>query len=185
VSLNLAQRVGAAVSLAAVAAAMAACAGGVTGPLRNADGTGVQLGAASPESVAPIHTVTGSGRLVLPGVDAQLAASARLLADGTATGVFTMNAHDLSAFGAPGHTMLQFDVDCLEFDGTRVWFSGPIKHTTLPPPPGGGPHPPSIGLIVDAATGDRIYVGPAPPGVTCHDKPSLPELPVDGDFRVE
>ena len=183
-NLNLARHLGATVARAAIAAAMAACADGVTGPLRSTEGNGVQLAAASPDSAAPTHKMTGSGRLVLPGVDAQLSASARLLADGSATGVFTMNAHDLTGFGAPGHSMLQFDIDCLEFDGSKVWFGGPVKHATVPTP-GGGAHPRGIGLIVDSAIGDRIYVGPAPPGLTCHNKPALPEFPIDGDFRVE
>ena len=185
-NLNLMKQAAAAVGLAALSAGVAACTGNsVTGPLPSAQGSGSQLAATSPNASAPEHKVTGAGRLVLPGVDVQISLTARQLPDGTATGVLTFNSHDLSGFGAPGHSITQADVDCLVFDGNKVWFGGALKHTTMPPPPGGGPHTPAIGVVVDSHDGDRVYVGPAPPGVTCHARPFLPEFPIDGDFRVE
>jgi hypothetical protein len=180
----LKKRAAAAVGLAVLAVGVTACSGNVTGPLGSEGGGGGQL-AAAPSSLAPEHGVTGAGRLVGPGVDAQISVSARLLADGTPTGGLTFNAHDLSGFGVPGHSITQVDVDCLVFEGNKVWFGGAIKHTTMPPPPGGGPHPPAIGVVVDSSAGDRVYFGPAPPGLTCHDRPFLPEFPIDGDFRVQ
>ena len=174
----------AAVGLAVVAAGVMACTRSVTGPLQSERGAGAQLAAAANGS-APEHSVTGAGRLVLQGVDAQISLTGRLLPDGTATGVLTLNAHDMSGFGLPGHNMFQADIDCLVFDGTKVWFGGPMKHTTMPAPPGGGPHPPVIGVVVDSGAGDRLYFGPAPPGLTCHARPFLPEFPIDGNFKVE
>ena len=182
---NLKKRATAAVGLAALAVGVAACSGSVTGPLQSDRGNGAQLAGFASTNSVPEHKVTGAGRLLLPGVDAQISVSARRLPDGTATGVLTLNAHDMSGFGVPGHSMTQADIDCLVFDGNKVWFGGALKHTTMPPPPGGGPHPPAIGVVVDSDGGDRVYVGPAPPGLTCHDRPSLPEFPIDGDFRVE
>ena len=184
-NLNLTKVTGAAFALAAMAAGAAACAGSVTGPLPNSTGTGAPFAEAAADSSAPVRTVTGSGRLVLPGVDTQISITARLLADGTPTGVLTFNAHDMSGFGLPGHNIIKGEIDCLEFDGNKVWFGASIKHTTMPPPPGGGPHPPAIGVIVDSETGDRLYTGPSLPGQSCHDRPFLPEFPVDGNFKIE
>ena len=115
----------------------------------------------------------------------QISLSARLLQDGAPTGVLTFNAHDLSGFGAPGHSITQADIDCLVFGGNKVWFGGAVSHTSLPAPPGGDPNPRAIGLVVDSNSGDRVYLGPAPPGLTCQDRPLLPEFPIDGDFRVQ
>ena len=179
-NVNLKKRATAAVGLAALAAAVVACSNSVTGPLQGDRGTGAQLASSAPE-----HKVTGAGRLVLPGEDVQISLTARQLQDGTATGVLTLNAHDMSGFGVPGHSITHADIDCLVFDGNKVWFGGPLKHTTMPAPPGGGPHPSVIGVVVDSDTGDRIYAGPAPPGLTCQNRPALPEFPIDGDFRVE
>lgn len=156
----------------------------MAGPLAQSRGTGA-LVAATPDNSVPERKVTGSGRLVLPGVDAQISISARMLPDGTPTGVLTFNAHDMSGFGLPGHNMIKGDIDCLEFDGSKVWFGASMKHTTMPSPPGGGPHPPAIGVIVDSDAGDRLYTGPSMPGQSCHDRPFLPEFPIEGDFNVE
>lgn len=184
-NLNPMKQAAAAFALAAMAAGAVACADSMAGPLPNSQGTGGQVTATVANSSTPVHRVTGSGRLVLPGVDAQISISARVLPDGTATGVLTFNAHDMSGFGLPGHNMIKGDIDCLEFDGSKVWFGASMKHTTMPPPPGGGPHPPAIGVIVDSDSGDRLYSGPSMPGQSCHDRPFLPEFPIEGDFKVE
>ena len=181
---NLTKQAAAAFAAAAMAAG-AACADSMTGPLPNSRGTGAQRTASVANSSTPVHTVTGSGRLILPGVDAQISVSARLLTDGTPTGMLTLNAHDMSGFGLPGHNLIKGDIDCLEFDGNKVWFGASIKHTTMPSPPEGGPHPPAIGVIVDSDAGDRLYTGPSMPGQSCHDRPFLPEFPIEGDFKVE
>ena len=184
-NLNPMTQAAAAFVLAAMVAGTVACANSVTGPLPDSRGTAAQVTAAVANRSTPEHTVTGSGRLILPGVDAQITVSARLLPDGTPTGVLTLNAHDMSGVGLPGHNIIKGDIDCLEFDGGKVWFGASMKHTTMPPPPGGGPHPPAIGVIVDSDAGDRLYTGPSMPGQSCHDRPFLPEFPIEGDFKVE
>ena len=183
-NLNPTKQAAAAFALAAMAAGAVACADSVAGPLAQSRGTGA-LAAATPDNSVPERKVSGSGRLVLPGVDALISISARMLPDGAATGVLTLNAHDMSSFGLPGHNMIKGDIDCLEFDGSKVWFGASMRHTTMPPPPGGGPHPPAIGVIVDSDAGDRLYAGPSMPGQSCHDRPFLPEFPIEGDFNVE
>ena len=184
-NLNLTKKVAAAIGGAAVASGLVACADNITGPLRSAEGTSAQLAVSSAADSAPIRRVTGGGRLVLPGVDVEVKLTAQLLPDGTARGSYTNNAHDMSAFGLPGHNMIQNEIDCLEFDGNVVWFGGPMKQTTMP-----GTHPAVIGMIIDSEAGDRLFSGPvtfAAPGKTCHDRPVFPFPPnlIDGDFKVE
>ena len=179
----------AATSLVAMTSAWA-CTNGLTAPSATSAPVAATSGGAGSRQVAsaPDHLVSGSGKVTqMPGLEYRIAIDARLLPDGTATGSVTTNILDISAFNLDKNYLVINEIDCLEFDGSTVWFGGPQRQSTLPGI--SDPDARVIGKITDSGSGDTAFGGPAKfytaPGTTCHDRPALLALPVsDGDFKV-
>lgn len=80
---------------------------------------------------SPVHKVTGSGIIDTygpwPGVEIETELSAQIDADGIARGMV----EGVALYS--GKVMLQVDIDCLDVEDNKAWFSGTIRHIDYPP----------------------------------------------------
>jgi len=91
----------------------------------------------------------------------------------------------LRDFGV-GQLTVRLQPTCLHVDGNSAWVGAVVTDTTAPDllPIG------FEGVVLMRDLGgpgeDIMHAEPMPPGLTCHDMPSLPETQVfRGDFRVQ
>lgn len=136
----------------------------------------------------PVHSVTGSGLVVLDFFDPDLvfrtAVSVAEYADGTVRGSIVARA-DLDTFGL-GEMTVVYDVDCLHVDGNSAWARGVVTHST-------NPDVFFIGetdmLMVHDLGGpgeDIMHIEFVPEEITCSDEVELfPSVIEHGNFQVK
>jgi hypothetical protein len=155
--------------------------------------TSPRVSPSSPNSdrSAPVHSVTGTGRInVAPGSAFSTTIAVQQDATGRVWGTVNTHIIDLSVFGLPGRAEFQGDPECMRVVGNTAYIGFVITHT----------NDPRIGAVGDrgvvwvqdnGASGPDIhYGGPAfffdPSHLICSDTPpALPALPVvEGKFTV-
>ena len=101
----------------------------------------------------PAQTVTGGGTIDTygpwPGVEIKTEISAQIDADGVASGMV----QGVALYS--GKLMLHVDIDCLDIEDNKAWFSGTIKHIDYP----GWAGQSFIGGVIDRGDGHSVKDG--------------------------